>query len=245
MMIVVIWAVLAVGCATKKYVTTTTDPLRSKLDQIGEQANKNSAAIEENRREINAVDERAASGIGAAKERALSAENRAAEAMNKAMEAAKAASEALASSQKNSSDLESLRKVVSNFDDYKQVAGTTVQFGFGVAELNREAKDGLDQLASGIGNLKLFAIVVEGFTDKIGSSEYNKALSQRRANAVVSYLVTRHNVPLYRISSMGLGSQEPADEGKTRASRSKNRRVEVKILSADQTTALTAPARAQ
>jgi len=54
---------------------------------------------------------------------------------------------------------------------------------------------------------------------------------------VVNYMVTKHDIPLYRIYMVGLGSQKPADEGRTREARSKNRRVEVKIYSADQTMA--------
>ena len=85
--------------------------------------------------------------------------------------------------------------------------------------------------------MKRFVVAVEGFTDKTGSPDYNNALSQRRANAVVNYLVTKHDIPLFRIYMVGLGSQKPADEGRTRIARSKNRRVEVRIYSADQTMA--------
>jgi outer membrane protein OmpA-like peptidoglycan-associated protein len=85
--------------------------------------------------------------------------------------------------------------------------------------------------------MKRFVVAVEGFTDKTGSPEYNNALSQRRANAVVNYLVTKHDIPLFRVYMVGLGSQKPADEGRGREARSKNRRVEVKIYSADQTMA--------
>jgi len=65
-------------------------------------------------------------------------------------------------------------------------------------------------------------------------------LSQRRANTVVNYLVTQHNIPLYRIYMVGLGPNKPADEGKGREARMKNRRVEVRIYSADQTMASSA-----
>src|SRR5205807_7390563 len=97
--------------------------------------------------------------------------------------------------------------------------------------------EALDKVAAARGNMKRFVIAVEGFTDKVGSADYNNALSQRRANSVVNYLVTKYDIPLYRIYMVGLGSQKPADEGRTREARSKNRRVEVKIYSADQTTA--------
>ena len=100
-----------------------------------------------------------------------------------------------------------------------------------------EAQEALDKLAADKGNMKRFVVAVEGFTDKTGSPDYNNALSQRRANAVVNYLVTKHDIPLFRIYMVGLGSQKPADEGRTRIARSKNRRVEVRIYSADQTMA--------
>src|SRR5258708_24662231 len=96
-------------------------------------------------------------------------------------------------------------------------------------------------MAANRGSMKRFVVAVEGFTDKVGSADYNDALSQRRANNVVNYLVTKYDIPLYRIYMVGLGSQKPPDEGRTREARSKNRRVEVKIYSAAQTMASKAP----
>jgi OmpA-OmpF porin, OOP family len=167
----------------------------------------------------------------------MTADNKAGEAMTKANEANGVATEARDVSHKNTSELAALRNVISNIDDYKPVAETAVQFGFGKDKLTPEAQEALDKLATDKGNVKRFVVAVEGFTDKTGSTEYNNALSQRRANAVVNYLVTKHDIPLFRIYMVGLGSQKPADEGKTRQARMKNRRVEVKIYSADQTMA--------
>ena len=62
-------------------------------------------------------------------------------------------------------------------------------------------------------------------------------MSRTRADAVVNYLVAQHDIPVYRIHMVGLGKEKPADEGKTREARAKNRRVEVKVFSADQVTA--------
>ena len=227
-------AMLAGGCATKKYVRNTTAPVQAKVDQVGEQANRNTAGLEESRKEIKAVDERAESGISAAKERAMTADNKAVEAMNKATEANTVAVEAKSKAEQNTTEIAAIRNIVANIDDYKPISETTVNFAFGKDKLSDEATASLDKLAMDKGNLKRFVVAVEGFTDKIGSVEYNNALSQRRANNVVNYLVTKHDIPLYRIYMVGLGSQKPADEGKTREARSKNRRVEVKIYSADQ-----------
>ena len=152
-----------------------------------------------------------------------------------------ALSRARASAARNTAELQSVRDAVSKIDDYKPVAGTTIQFAFGQDKLSDEAKSDLDNLVAGALNLKRFTVVVEGFTDHIGSPEYNYALSQRRASAVVSYLVTRHNIPVYRISMVGLGPQKQVEEGKTRAARTKSRRVEVKIFSADQISAPASP----
>ena len=242
MSILLTGAMLTGGCATKKYVRNTTAPIQAKVDQVGEQGNRTATATEENKKEIKAVDERAESGISAAKERAMTADNHAGEAMNKANEAATAAADARAKADQNTTEITSIRNLVANIDDYKPVAETTVNFAFGKDKLSPEAQAALDKLASDRGSMKRFVIAVEGFTDRVGSTEYNNALSQRRANNVVNYLVTKYDIPLYRIYMVGLGSQKPADEGKTREARSKNRRVEVKIYSADQTMASNSPA---
>ena len=231
---------LAGGCATKKYVRNTAAPIQAKVDQVGEQTNRNTSGLEDSRKEIKAVDERAESGISAAKERAMTADNHAGEAMNKANEAGAAAADARTRADKASADIASLRNVVSNIDDYKLAGETTVNFDFNKDKLNDSAREALDKLAADKGSLKRFVVAVEGYTDKTGTADYNAALSQRRANSVVNYLVTQHNIPLYRIYMVGLGSQKPADEGKGREARSKNRRVEVKFFSADQSMSATA-----
>ncbi len=238
-------ALLAGGCATKKYVRNTAAPIQAKVDQVGEQTNRNTSGLEDNRKEIKAVDERAESGISAAKERAMTAENKANDAMNKANEAGAAAADARSRADKNTAELASLRNVVANIDDYKLAGETTVNFDFNKDKLTPAAKEALDKLAADKANLKRFVVAVEGYTDKTGTADYNAALSQRRANAVVNYLVTQHNIPLYRIYMVGLGSQKLADEGKGREARMRNRRVEVKIFSADQAMPSTAAALAR
>ncbi|MDQ6699051.1 MAG: OmpA family protein, partial [Acidobacteriota bacterium] len=95
------------------------------------------------------------------------------------------------------------------------------------------AKSQLDKLVADKNTLKRYFIAVEGFTDKTGSSRYNEALSKRRADRVVQYLVASHDIPIYRIHMIGLGAQKLADAGRNRAASAKNRRVEVVIYSAD------------
>ena len=63
-------ALLAGGCATKKYVRNTTAPIQAKVDQVGEQTTQNTSQINDTRNQLKQVDERAQNGISAAQERA-------------------------------------------------------------------------------------------------------------------------------------------------------------------------------
>ena len=133
--------------------------------------------------------------------------------------------------------LNSLRQVVSNIDDYRMQTSATVPFKFNQSTLTPQARQDLDKLAGDVQSDKRFFIAVEGYTDRTGSKVYNEALSRRRADAVVAYLVAKHDIPIYRIHMIGLGEEKPVDEARSSAARAKNRRVEVKVFSADQATA--------
>jgi outer membrane protein OmpA-like peptidoglycan-associated protein len=133
----------------------------------------------------------------------------------------------------NNKDLNKLRSVVANIDDYKMQTSASVPFAFDKFALSASAKEDLDKLAGSLQADKHFVISVEGYTDATGDKAYNESLSRRRADAVVTYLVSKHDVPIYRIHMIGLGEEKPVDEGKDRAARAKNRRVEVKVFTAD------------
>jgi outer membrane protein OmpA-like peptidoglycan-associated protein len=230
-------ALVAGGCATKKYVRNTTAPVQAKVDQVGDQANRNTQGIEDTRKTVKDVDERAQSGISAAQERASAADTHAGEAMKSAGEAMNSAKQAQQTADKANQDIGSLRSVIANIDDYKMQTTVSVPFKFDKYTLDAQAKQDLDKLANDVKSNKRYFIAVEGFTDKTGSTQYNEALSRRRADAVVQYLVAQHDIPIYRIHMVGLGEQKPVDEARGRAARAKNRRVEVRVFSADQVTA--------
>lgn len=234
---IVTGAMLAGGCATKKYVRNTTAPIQAKVDQVGEQTNRNGQQIEDTRNQVKQVDEKAQSGISAAQERASAADQHAAQADQHAGEAMNKATQANQLGEQNQQALTALRGVVSNIDDYKLQTSVAVPFKFDKYALTDDAKTDLDKLASDVKSDKRFFIAVEGYTDKTGTRAYNEALSRRRADSVVQYLVAKHEIPIYRIHMIGLGDEKPVDEGKTRDARAKNRRVEVKVFSADQVTA--------
>ena len=223
---------LATGCATKRYVRNTTAPVQAKVDQVGEQTTRNSQSIEETRTQVKQVDDRAQSGISAATERASTADQHAQTADQHAQTADQHAGEARTRADQAGQAVSALRTEVANLDDYKLQTTVSVPFAFDKYTLSKDAKASLDQVADSAKSDKRFFIAVEGYTDKLGSEQYNETLSRRRADAVVEYLVGHYDVPIYRIHMVGLGEQKPIDEGKTREARAKNRRVEVKIFTA-------------
>ena len=123
--------------------------------------------------------------------------------------------------------------MVQNLDDYKQVSDLTIPFAFNKYTLTDKDRQDLDSLVANASSNKHYFIAVEGFTDSVGPRTYNEALSRKRADAVTEYLVAKHDIPIFRIHMIGLGQDKPVDDGHTRAARAKNRRVEVKIFSAD------------
>lgn len=233
---------IAGGCATKKYVRNTTAPVQAKVDQVGEQTQKQGQEIQENRTQIKQVDENAQSGISAAKERAQTADNHAGEAMKSAGEAMNRANqvgtEVNQRVDQTNSNLDQLRTTVANLDDYKMTGETSIPFRFNKYTLDNQSKEELDKLVANVGTAKRYFISVEGFTDTTGTAAYNEELSRKRADAVAEYLVTKHDIPIYHIHMIGLGKEKPVDMGKNRAARAKNRRVEVRIYSADQNAAV-------
>ena len=73
-----------------------------------------------------------------------------------------------------------------------------------------------------------YIVEVQGHTDNVGKYDYNMDLSERRAQAVRTYLIN-HGVPAERLTAHGYGPDRPIDDNKTKAGRAKNRRVEFNI----------------
>lgn len=120
---------------------------------------------------------------------------------------------------------------ISALDDYEPQTVLAVNFRVGSAALSADSKSQLDELATKALNAKGYVVEVSGFTDASGSVERNRALSQRRADAVIRYLVENHRIPLRRIvTPYGFGESNAVAENNSRAGRAQNRRVEVKLL---------------
>jgi outer membrane protein OmpA-like peptidoglycan-associated protein len=120
---------------------------------------------------------------------------------------------------------------ISSLDDYEVADSTTVFFKVNRYMLTEEGKAALDTLAQKAIATKGYMIEVAGYTDTTGSVDRNRALSQRRADAVVRYLQETYDIPLRRmITPYGYGEMKAAADNTTKEGREQNRRVEVKIL---------------
>jgi OOP family OmpA-OmpF porin len=120
---------------------------------------------------------------------------------------------------------------ISALDDYEPQTVLAVNFKTGSAILSADSKTKLDELATKALNAKGYVLEVSGFTDSTGSVARNRALSQRRADNVIRYLVENHQIPLRRIvTPYGFGETNAIAENNSRTGRAENRRVEVKLL---------------
>lgn len=94
--------------------------------------------------------------------------------------------------------------------------------------VKKEGKAKLEKLAADIAGLDTEVIVCVGHTDSVGSEAYNQKLSERRANAVKSYLVAQ-GVNGEKIVTEGKGELQPVADNATAEGRAKNRRVEITV----------------
>jgi outer membrane protein OmpA-like peptidoglycan-associated protein len=128
--------------------------------------------------------------------------------------------------------LESLNKIAQVKEEARGMVITLsgqVLFVTGKSELLPAARDQLDQVAAALkdqGDVK--PIVVEGYTDSVGSDATNQKLSKDRAESVRAYLVSK-GVPADKITSVGKGEANPVASNDTPDGRANNRRVEIVV----------------
>ena len=102
-------------------------------------------------------------------------------------------------------------------------------FDFDKYALKPEGKAKLDDLVGKVKGINLEVIIAVGHTDSIGTVEYNQKLSERRANAVKAYLVSK-GIEKNRVYTEGKGKKQPVADNKTAEGRAKNRRVEIEVV---------------
>jgi len=202
--------------ARKKYVQRQLTPIQNRVNELDELTAANSKAIKD-------VDSRATEGIRLASLKANEADQHAIDAGNRAKMAQDTASQA-------STHLQSVEKVVTNIDQFQPVSQTEILFRPGQRALSKKAKDALDDLATPLKDQKGYIVEVQGFSS--GKGQAAIANSQAMAQSIVRYLVLNHDIPVYRIYTVGMGNapapDQTADGAKPR--RISGGRVEISLL---------------
>jgi len=190
----------------------TAQALKATLDPV-------EAEAQENLRKQQAENERLAGQID--ENRALTAQ---------AQASADAAAEA---AKKAQSTADYANNRINGLDDFDTLKTITVNFTSGSASLGPKAKATIDEAAAWVKtqNTKGWVMAVIGYADSTGNSQRNIDLSERRANAVIYYIVNKYKMPLNRlVQPFGYGQLEPAAENTTKTGRAKNRRVEIRLM---------------
>src|SRR5215213_7506149 len=122
---------------------------------------------------------------------------------------------------------------INGLDDFDPIKTITVNFATGSSALGPQGKTTINNAAAWVKsqNTNGWVIAVIGYADSTGNTARNRSLSERRAQAVIYYLVTKHKLPTHRlVQPFGYGQLEPAADNRTRAGRAKNRRVEIRLM---------------
>jgi OOP family OmpA-OmpF porin len=210
------------GCATKKFVREEITASETKTNQkIDQESAKLSGQINE----LSALNKQLSSRIEQVSDRASAADAKAEEAKGIGMDAKKEAETANAG-------VVDLRAKFDNRNNYAVVDTKTVYFDFNKANLTAESTATLDEVARMVAGNKNAVLTLEGYTDSIGTDQYNIMLSEKRVKSVIRYMVGEKNFDLNRMYIIGLGESNPAADNKTVAGRKQNRRVTIKILEA-------------
>jgi len=132
----------------------------------------------------------------------------------------------------NIKDIEEHTNRFKQLADYDVKGEATVKFGVGSAVLDKKDKEDLKNVAQTATAMSGgYLVEVMGYTDSTGGAAMNTKLSERRADAVINYLVQQCGVrPRFIVAPGAMGEYGPAAPNETKAGRAENRRVEIKVL---------------
>src|SRR5579859_8142942 len=198
--------------ARKKYVNRQLDPIRGRVNELDELTAKNAKMIAD-------VDSRATEGIRNAMTKANDADTHALDAGNRANQAQQTAQQAHAR-------IATVEDTVSKIDQYQPITQAEIRFRPGQAALNKKVKETLDEMANTLKEQRGYIIEIQGFS--AGGDAAAIQNSRQMAETVVRYLVLNHEIPAYRIYTVGMGNAPiEADDKKVRTN---GGRVEITLL---------------
>jgi len=178
--------------ARKKWVKKRLDPINDRLTELDQVNAKNASDIKD-------VDARAQAGIKKAQDSADAANQVATAAGDQAKKANDTATTA-------SGHVDTLNTTVNGLDTYKPISDVEVPFHGGNPVLSKDAKAKLDDMAKSLEGHQGYVIEIEARSPAAGAAGI--ASSQREAEAVKRYLVTEHEIPVFRMHAVALGNAQ-------------------------------------
>ncbi|MBW0454511.1 MAG: OmpA family protein [Candidatus Kinetoplastibacterium crithidii] len=132
---------------------------------------------------------------------------------------------------KNSINSNDVKNKPTNTNVVKKISlNKNTFFDFDSYILKSENISHLDEMIKDLKNIDIDKIIISGFTDAKGNANYNKKLSENRAESVKNYLI--HNgIKSDFISIKANGSSDPIADNNNEEGRAKNRRAEIKVFS--------------
>ena len=122
---------------------------------------------------------------------------------------------------------------INGLGEFDTIKTIVVTFAVGSSTLGPKGRATIDEAAAWVKtqDRKGWMVEVVGYADSTGNTAKKKTLSEKRAKAVIGYLVSKYNLPLHRlIQPFGAGVDKPAATNETAEGRAQNRRVEIKLL---------------
>lgn len=206
----------------------TAETVESRVDPVEKQATSAQALAENNAMRIGETERR----LDQAEQNAQRLSGQVEELSTVATTALASAKIAQSAADKSEADATTANDRISALDDYEVYLNFVVRFQTASARLTPKAKEAIDLAVTYVtGNLKGWLVAVEGFADSNGRASSNHSLSQRRAQAVIDYLVTKHGLPPRRVvQPFGYGSLIPVASNKSKEGRALNRRAQITVL---------------
>jgi outer membrane protein OmpA-like peptidoglycan-associated protein len=183
--------------ASKKWVRKQTDPINDRLSELDDVNARNA-------RDIRDVDERSQAGI-------MKAQSSADAANQTANTANEQATNANNTAQQASGHVDRVNSTVNGLDQYQQITDLEIKFHGGSPVLSSDAKAKLDEIAASLTGRQGYIVEMEAHSPSAGSAGIQN--SQRLAEAVERYLVSEHQIPVYRMHYVALGNLQAQASG--------------------------------
>jgi outer membrane protein OmpA-like peptidoglycan-associated protein len=200
--------------AGKKWVHKQTDPINDRLSELDDVNAKNGKDIQD-------VDGRAQAGIRHAQGTADAATQAANAANDQAHKAGLTAQNA-------SGHVDQLNSTVNGLDQYHQSSEVEVAFRAGQPTLSVTARKQLDDLAATLAGRQGYILELEAHSPAAGATGIQN--SERLAEAVKRYLVTEHEIPVYRLHSVALGNAQNAVTGASTVTPVRTSNVHIRLM---------------